>query len=459
MNSIEKYIRISIIIIASVILAIIKTADIIVPKLYLETNDISINVFSKYNAYLNNKDITSSVIIYGNIDTNKIGDYEVTYEVKNRSFVTKKVLKIHVIDQIKPKIELEESEICDINQYIKKHVTVYDNYDGDISDKITYKMEDDNIVFEVSDSSGNIASKDIYKNANVKIPNIKLKGDKEIYLKLGESYNELGAIAYDSCNNDISSDIIITNNIDYNNVGKYEVIYKIIDENGLSNEINRIVNVYDEENSPGYIYLTFDDGPGLYTDEILDILNKYDIKATFFVTKNGEDETILREYNEGHTIGLHTYTHQWKIYSSEEAYYDDLNKIKDRVFKITGYESKFIRFPGGSSNTISRAYSKNIMSKLTNSVTENGYKYFDWNVSIEDAGACAKLRVKNKEECVINYFKSGISKKQANYVLMHDVKEYTKNALEEMILYAKENNYEFLKIDDNTIPHHHQVSN
>ena len=209
----------------------------------------------------------------------------------------------------------------------------------------------------------------------------------------------------------------------------------------------------------GVIYLTFDDGPGAYTNQILDILAKYGIKATFFVTNNGSDDVILREYEEGHTVGLHSATHNYNIYNSVEAYFADLNKVQERVTRITGNRSKYIRFPGGSSNTVSRSHSKGIMSILTKKVEDDGYRYFDWNSLVEDAGTCAYKKTSEREACVFKYFKNTISYNKINVVLLHDIKSYTANSLENMIVYAKSQGYIFKPIDDNTPQIHQHVNN
>ena len=217
--------------------------------------------------------------------------------------------------------------------------------------------------------------------------------------------------------------------------------------------------VVSDSNTKGVIYLTFDDGPGAYTNQILDILKKYDIKATFFVTNGGSDDDILREYNEGHTVGLHTATHNYDIYKSVDTYFEDLNKVQDRVTRITGTRAKYIRFPGGSSNTISRSRCKGIMTVLTGKVKEEGYRYYDWNSLVEDAGACTSRKVTDKNACVLKYFKDTISYNKINVVLLHDIKSYTANSLENMILYAKNQGYIFKAIDDNTPEIHQHINN
>ena len=100
-----------------------------------------------------------------------------------------------------------------------------------------------------------------------------------------------------------------------------------------------------------YCSLTFDDGPNnTYTPIILDVLKKYDVKATFFVTNSGKDELIKREYDEGHAIGLHTASHSYeKIYVSTTAFFNDLDLVAARVKRITGMDATLTRFPGGSS--------------------------------------------------------------------------------------------------------------
>ena len=208
------------------------------------------------------------------------------------------------------------------------------------------------------------------------------------------------------------------------------------------------------EESMGKIFLTFDDGPSdSTTGRLLDILKKYNVKATFFVTGRGSDELIKREYNEGHSIGLHTYSHSYKtVYASEEAFFDDLGKVDQRVYNAIGVHSKITRFPGGASNTVSK-FNKGIMTRLAKQLTEKGYKYWDWNVSSGDAGDTT-----NPDKIVENVT-SNCTKDKRNIVLMHDIHEYTVNAIERIILWAKENNYQFYRIEENMAPVHHRIAN
>ena len=203
------------------------------------------------------------------------------------------------------------------------------------------------------------------------------------------------------------------------------------------------------------VYLTFDDGPSEYTKDILDILDKYNVKATFFVTCS----SYLEQYSKiilekGHTLALHTCTHKYNyIYSSEQNYYDDLNNISNLVENYTGVKSKFIRFPGGSSNTVSRII-KGIMSRLTKSVQEKGYKYYDWNIDSNDAAGA------NTEQIYSNVVGNLENNKRTEaMILMHDTKSYTKDALESIIKDTLSMGYTFSNITEYTKEFHHMINN
>ncbi len=202
------------------------------------------------------------------------------------------------------------------------------------------------------------------------------------------------------------------------------------------------------------VYLTFDDGPSPYTSEILDILDKYGVKATFFVVNGKYNSTMKDIVKRGHSIGLHTYTHNYsKIYASDSAYFDDLQKISDVVKKETGTETRLMRFPGGSSNTISKKYSEGIMTRLTKSVLEKGYVYFDWNCSNGDADG-ADTVAKQLSFC------SKFPKNAKNIVLlMHDTKKVTMEALPHIIEYYKSCGMEFAALTPSTEIVNHPVFN
>lgn len=141
--------------------------------------------------------------------------------------------------------------------------------------------------------------------------------------------------------------------------------------------------VYD--NDEDYLYLTFDDGPSQYTENILYYLDKYSLKATFFVVPNGSAESaaLLKKIADaGHTIGIHSASHVYNdIYSSVEAYLDDFKIAYDRVYEATGIKCELFRFPGGSIND----YNGDTRDAIIEEMTRRGFIYFDWNVDSEDA--------------------------------------------------------------------------
>ena len=212
------------------------------------------------------------------------------------------------------------------------------------------------------------------------------------------------------------------------------------------------------EVSDNTIYLTFDDGPSHLTPQILDILKQEQVAATFFVIGPSLDkykDVIKRAHDEGHTIALHSNTHNYSyIYSSDENYFNDLNTIKSRIYNIIGVNSRIIRLPGGYSNTVSKKYNKNIITRITNKLTENEYYYFDWNVDSKDASG--KISADNIYQNTISNLHHG-----TNIVLMHDAasKKSTVEALSNIIKYGKNNGYTFAKISKNTRTTHHHINN
>ena len=211
-------------------------------------------------------------------------------------------------------------------------------------------------------------------------------------------------------------------------------------------------------NGKSIAYLTFDDGPSSITHSVLDILKKYNVKATFFVINSGNynKATLQREVNEGHTIGLHAYDHNYAIaYKDDNSYLDGIDKLRAKVKADTGFDSHYIRFPGGSSNTISKRYSKGIMSRITKTAKQRGYKYYDWNVDDDDAG-----RARTADDCYNNVIKE-LRPNRSNIVLMHDFGTNKKilEALPRIIEYCQKNGYTMLPIDDNTPEIHHGISN
>ena len=204
------------------------------------------------------------------------------------------------------------------------------------------------------------------------------------------------------------------------------------------------------------IYLTFDDGPSPNTPRILDILDRYGVKATFFVINTKYNGYMADIVNRGHSIALHAYTHNYeKVYASDEAYYTDLQKISDVVFSQTGVRTNIIRFPGGSSNKVSKHYCTGIMSRITKGVQERGYQYYDWNCDSTDASG-NNVAV----ETLVNHCMK-VPKSNTVIVLMHDTsaKGTTVEALPRIIEYYQRCGYSFAAITSSTPPVHHGVNN
>jgi len=207
------------------------------------------------------------------------------------------------------------------------------------------------------------------------------------------------------------------------------------------------------------IFLTFDDGPSAnITPKILDILKRKGVKATFFIVNYNDNTEYLvkRIVSEGHSIGIHGYSHDYsKIYVSEDVFMENIETLKNKIKNTTGVNTKLMRFPGGSSNTVSKKYCQGIMTNLTKRVNNEGYRYYDWNVSSEDAGgAYTSTAVYNN---VVNY----LSKERINVVLMHDAtdKVWTLNALENIIDYGLSHGYKFSNITEDTPLVHHRINN
>lgn len=414
------------------------------------------------------KDYTKKVKIKNKINKNKLGTYDIIYEVKINGITYKKTRKIKLVDNEKPIITLTGNEnvtICPQAQYQEEGYKAIDNYDGDITNKVKITKKDNLITYSVKDTSNNetkitrtITSED------KTLPTITLKGSTNQTIYLGNTWKEPGYTAYDNCDNDITNNVVSSGVVNSNKLGSYKITYTVKDLSGNQTTIIRTVKVISKPSNPssqtpsnqkGTIYLTFDDGPKEgTTNVILDILKEEGVSATFFVTNSGPDYLIKREHDEGHTVGLHTASHNYQtVYKSVDSYYNDLKQVQDRVKRITGIESKIIRFPGGSSNTVSKKYSKGIMTTLTKDVVNKGYRYYDWNIDSDDAGGT------NTSSGVYNNVVKYLSKNRSNMILMHDIKPHTKDALRSIIRYGKNNGYTFEKITMSTPMITHHVNN
>lgn len=197
---------------------------------------------------------------------------------------------------------------------------------------------------------------------------------------------------------------------------------------------------------------------GSSTPQILDILDKKGVNATFFVI-NFDDagaELIKREHESGNTVAIHGYAHTYSaIYQSVDTYINNVTKLQDRIEETIGIRPTITRFPGGSSNTVSRHYCSKIMTTLAYEMVSRGYTYFDWNVDSDDAGSA------KSSDDVYRNVTTHLSKDKANVVLMHDFANNTKTigALERIIDFGLENGYTFEVLTPDTQMVTHTTNN
>ena len=215
----------------------------------------------------------------------------------------------------------------------------------------------------------------------------------------------------------------------------------------VSNAVESDSENFAEENDQLKVYLTFDDGPSDNTAAILDTLAKYNVKATFFVVGKTDDqskEMYQRIVNEGHTLGMHSYSHKYSVvYDSLDAFETDFNQLQSYLYDITGQECRLYRFPGGSSNRVSNTD----MSEFIRFLNEEGVTYFDWNVSSGDATSQAYTA-----DELLNNVLTDVPKYKTSVVLMHDsnTKSTTVEALGPMIEALQGMGAQILPIDENT---------
>lgn len=413
-------------------------------KIVLEYQDDYVEDGYKANYF--NEDLTDDVKVKGKVDSNKLGTYEVTYEVKKGLFKRKVVRTVVVEDSTAPVLNVSEEEkyiLCPGSEFNGGNYSASDNHDGDITSEVDIEVLEDKVIYKVSDKSGNttkIEKELVYSDETA--PVLALNGNDIVYAFVGDEYSEKGYSAADNCDGNISDNVSVSGNVDTSQSGEFVLTYEVSDKSGNVSSKTRKV-IVTERGKNGVIYLTFDDGPRSgTTDVILDILKEEGVSATFFVTNGGPDDLIKRIYEEGHTIALHTASHDYSVvYASVDNYFSDLYSVSDRVKRITGVESKIIRFPGGTSNTVSRKYCSGIMTTLTKEVLNRGFKYYDWNVSSGDASGSGV-----SSDDVYNNVVNGLKKNRSNIVLMHDTKGITRDALKNIIKYGKDNGYSFEKI-------------
>lgn len=192
------------------------------------------------------------------------------------------------------------------------------------------------------------------------------------------------------------------------------------------------------------IYLTFDDGPsGKVTSEILDILKSEGVPATFFIIGNqidNQEDLILRMRDEGHSIGLHSYTHERNnLYSNNDGFINEMLKVQKRLYDVTGESYTILRFPFGSTNN-----TYTLTASMVDLVHNNGFKIYDWTQDTLDGA--------NPKSSPDSIYSHAISDKDSIVLLMHcaNVNKTSPQALPQIIKYYKDKGYTFKKITEET---------
>ena len=431
-------------------------------------------VDAHYGSFLSADDgANAQVQVAGQPNLQKLGSYTVTYTATYRGKTATVERLVTIVDTQKPTISLiynSNSFTLPGQPYIEEGFVAEDNHDGDLTDKVERMVEGDTVIYRVTDSSGNTeqVTRPI-KYGDHTPPELILLGDKTITISAGSKFKDPGYTATDNVDGDMTAKVTVSKDHNTSAAGTYTITYTVTDSYGNTSTATRTL-VVEAVKKPDVvepegkvIYLTFDDGPGPYPRQRLDVLKKYNAKATFFVCDRGATYNKLMKdiVDEGHAIGMHSVTHDYKtIYASEEAFFNDLRGMSDIIYKYAGVRSTLMRFPGGSSNAVSK-FNPGIMTRLTKLVEEQGYHYFDWNVDSDDAGSSktSDLVFYNVVHGKNNKWTGCEDNKKASIVLQHDIHKYSVEAVERILQWGIENGYQFLALDETSPTAHHSVNN
>lgn len=407
--------------------------------------------------------LTLPVETSGYVNTRVIGTYELTYTTEYL-FDTYTVTRIvHVADITPPVITLQKVEGYDpswFTGYQEEGYLAWDDWDGDLTAQVERLELPDRIEYRVSDSSGNQAVA-VRELSAVATPTLTLLGEQDMTIGASLTYEDPGFLALDGLGRDLSEFVLVEGEVTPSVPGTYEIRYTLSNDREETLSLTRRVVVEPVEIPPAVqpsektIYLTFDDGPGPYTAQLLDLLSSYNVKATFFVTcmYPEYEDLVGRAFREGHSIGVHTASHNYyKIYASEEIFLDDFFAAQKMIKKQTGDYTRLFRFPGGSSNDVSK-YNPGIMSRLVVLMNDLGYQYYDWHLDSMDSGGT------RSSEVVASNVISGCRGRTATIVLQHDTKDYSVAAVEQIILWGRENGYTFKALELGSPVAHHVIVN
>ena len=436
------------------VLSLAKGYFILTPPTHIQLNGPSEERIAAFAAYTDpgaqllrgSNRTDTAVTVEGRVNTEVPGDYTLTYQAEYRGQRYTARRLIHVEDREAPELTLAGDTEVTVS------IRVTDQESGAIHV----------LTYTVTDKAGNTATATRRVTVrDVVAPVITLSGQRELFVSLGGTLKDPGATAQDDADGDLTAAIRRAGTVDTSVPGVYTLTYTVSDKAGNTASATRQVSVH-ENTATGSnpVYLTFDDGPSdRVTPRVLDTLKAYNVRATFFIVNYGESGKALirRMIDEGHTVAIHGYSHDYaSIYKSDEAFMQNVYRLRDRLRADFGYEATIIRFPGGSSNTVSRQYSVGIMSRLAQRVQNEGFTYFDWNVSSGDAAGTPASSGR-----IYSAVTSALRHGRSNVVLMHDAgtKSTTADALPDIIQYCLANGYSIQAITPATKPVHHGIAN
>lgn len=441
------------------------------PRIHFIHDEIHLSLYSDVNPYDYIEEVShmniKEIKVDNQVDNQKLGEYKINYHYKKKTFS----LKVFVDDTTSPQFETNNIKILR-NDTVNPEALVKNIQDD--SKTIVYFKEDYlfneiktyRVIVVVEDEYENKTEKNAYvlvENEDTEAPTI--TGIDKLTILIGDQVDLKKGVTVTDDHDKKPTLNIDDSNLNIRKVGEYEVYYQVADRYGNKETYPRIIEVLSQyanreakKDGQKICYLTFDDGPSSNTPKILKILDEYHIKATFFVTgTSSKDAHYIKEaYEKGHTIGLHTYSHDYElIYSSLKNYINDLNKIKELVYQQTGVYTTFIRFPGGSSNLVSKKYNVGIMKRLSHKVIDLGYQYYDWT-SINGDGEGIKTVNGLKKKAI-----EEVKGQEDVMFLMHDsaAQNNTVKALPAILDYLIKQGYQFEAIDNTSPTFHHTVQN
>lgn len=394
----------------------------------------------------------------GKMDTSSIGTHKLLYHVAQQSYT----LTYQVVDTVAPTVEAKDIDVY-LPDKVKPEdfiVNIKDNSKTTVRFDKAYtfdKVGDVHVVLIVEDQGKNETK--INATAHVMKDNEPpvLHNIENRTMMVNDSIDVVKDV-YAEDNHDGKVAVKVDqDHLDTQHPGSYKIQYEAVDKAGNKAIAPCTITVLPKGDPNKIMYLTIDAGPSSNTPKILDILQQFHVKATFFVSgQNPLDFAYIKHaYEQGHAIGLQTYSHDYaQVYASEQAYFADLAKIAYVVKGQIGSIPNIIRFPGGSSNTISSQYTKGIMSKLTKAVHEQGYQYYDWNCTSgdEDSSLHAAALLQTSKTCGVQ---------GPLMLLLHDhaAAKATVEALPAILTYYKKLGFTFETITTSVPGFHQSVKN